>query len=1279
MKKSSLSARLKCFIRIFLFLLCGRAQAQNPTLPQVLPPTPNAASLGIYGQVPVSLYSGLPNISIPIGEVRAGDISVPISLNYHGGGIRPDSHSGWVGLGWDLNAGGVITRRVNGLTDEFVNLSGIGDSNLYSYYFHCSKGANPNWAAFDTIQSYFNFTPSGGLSVIYPSPDEFIFNFGKYSGSFFYNTQGKWQVRSKDPVNIVVKEQLLNNYPMPTQTYGDQVNKTYLRRIFYQFTLTTPDGTAYVFGGTPSSIEFTRSGSSPPAPDQSYSTIVPMSWYLTSITSSSGQKISLNYLQDSTTGIQAPLSSFIGISQYTISGQSAQSNYDVQDFSGSITNPTYLVSITAPNETVNFARSRSNELNNYDSTILYANTLAPALVYPDLSKKQTVNDIRKEIKWFKLDSISFYSASSGFLKKFVFNYIQQTTQRLVLDSLTETGWAGYSKPPYVFGYDPTPLPPYNAQMLDHWGYYNGHNYFVDSPVASNKYTLANLPGYTKYRNSNPTYTKAGILTSIKYPTGGSTQFTWEPHDFSKVVKQVTQQQGAASFWQIYYTVTDTSSNAQTGGMRIRAITNLDPVGNVLTTKQYYYRKNYSTGGTSSSGSLAGVPNYLDQGGPIAAGTGTWLFGTPSLTYWYWHDNIVDPLSFTDGNNVTYSEVTEKLSDSSYTVNTFSNHDQGTYLDKPPVGGAYLTPYQWQLDPGNSMSLDRGKLLTKSDYTASGLLLRKAKYDYDTSVNRLNYNIRLISLTPLNFGAVNTGRATAYLDYTFPQYMTRETDTLWDQNGQNPVVSVHSTSYDTAYRLMTADSTYNSNGDLAWRTYQHPPEMLGDADSAIYRQMLNNNMVLPTITQTEHLGAVQTKYTKTNYWSPYSGIFVPQSVMVQLLSNPVETRLLFPAYDTKANILSMLKAGDLTTSYIWGYRQTLPVAEVKNAVQSDIAYTSFEADSTGNWNSYPTANIVTVATGGAMPPTGTKYYQLTTSAPLVRAGLNPAQTYVLSYWTTKGSPSSVTGTISGYPITGKTINGWTYCEHKITGQSTITLSDNTSIDEARIYPATAQMTSYTYDPAIGVTSVCDVNNRVTYYSYDDFSRLQLVLDQDRNIVKRYCYGYNGASQDCNLILYSSPADSGYFSKACTNDSTSGPSVKYLIPAGKYTSYISQAYVNSLANADVAANGPAYANQYGTCVAPAPVTLYYTKSLNRTTTLSMTNTVTGKGYSFSLSKITSTQLLLGTVPPGTYSVTLGANGNSTSFSFNGYVQNTPNTSLYIPSITLPAGGQGIAAAQ
>lgn len=78
---------------------------------------PVSASLGI------SLSSDLRGfqISIPIHTVVEGTISLPVSLNYHAGGVRVAENGSWAGLGWSVNAGGMVSRSVLGRPDERSN------------------------------------------------------------------------------------------------------------------------------------------------------------------------------------------------------------------------------------------------------------------------------------------------------------------------------------------------------------------------------------------------------------------------------------------------------------------------------------------------------------------------------------------------------------------------------------------------------------------------------------------------------------------------------------------------------------------------------------------------------------------------------------------------------------------------------------------------------------------------------------------------------------------------------------------------------------------------------------------------------------------------------------------------------------------------------------------------------------------------------------------------------------------------------------------------------
>ena len=94
--------------------------AQMPVMDNYLL-SPNMASLGEYGDVPVSLHTGIPSITVPLYTGSSGGHSIPVSLSYHGGGVQPDRHPGWVGLGGRLHGGGCVVGVVGGRRVEWAH------------------------------------------------------------------------------------------------------------------------------------------------------------------------------------------------------------------------------------------------------------------------------------------------------------------------------------------------------------------------------------------------------------------------------------------------------------------------------------------------------------------------------------------------------------------------------------------------------------------------------------------------------------------------------------------------------------------------------------------------------------------------------------------------------------------------------------------------------------------------------------------------------------------------------------------------------------------------------------------------------------------------------------------------------------------------------------------------------------------------------------------------------------------------------------------------------
>ena len=92
-------------------------------------------------------------------------------MSYFAGGIKVSQLATWVGLGWSMNAGGVISRTVRGIPDETSTYGWIDDP---------------------TTADALNFSSDMGLLKPYadlskdPAPDFFSYNLPGKSGKFIY-------------------------------------------------------------------------------------------------------------------------------------------------------------------------------------------------------------------------------------------------------------------------------------------------------------------------------------------------------------------------------------------------------------------------------------------------------------------------------------------------------------------------------------------------------------------------------------------------------------------------------------------------------------------------------------------------------------------------------------------------------------------------------------------------------------------------------------------------------------------------------------------------------------------------------------------------------------------------------------------------------------------------------------------------------------------------------------------------------------------------------------
>jgi hypothetical protein len=177
-----------------------------------------------------------------------------------------------------------------------------------------------------------------------------------------------------------------------------------------------------------------------------------------------------------------------------------------------------------------------------------------------------------------------------------------------------------------------------------------------------------------------------------------------------------------------------------------------------------------------------------------------------------------------------------------------------------------------------------------------------------------------------------------------------------------------------------------------------------------------------------------------------------------------------------------------------------IASVSNAGLSQFAYTGFEDASTGNW----TIGDGTYVTGSSK--TGNRYLNLGTIG-LTISGLSTTEKYTVSFWVIGSGGSVVIDGVGTVPINQST---WDLVEYTVTGLGSLNLKSSggatVQIDDVRLVPARASMSTSTYHPLFGATSQTDANNQTLYSVYDDFGRLKNTLDEKSNIVKANQYNF-----------------------------------------------------------------------------------------------------------------------------------------------------------------------------
>lgn len=1076
----------------FIFATCTYAQV-------VSNPSPNVASFMVTKTFPSALPTGVPDITVPVYNMTYEGLTVPIELSYNVNAVKPDLHPSWVGLGWSLIAGGAINRVVNDKPDDLLycnldaeDINKIPSITNVGYYYNHAALSGSDWASTSKIEQYtddWKSYESSSANMDHPDfkylfpapftikdyqPDEFSFSFLGYSGTFYLNDAGQWQIRCDKHFKL---------------------ESTITTNGFTRFTLTDLEGIKYIFGD--SAIESTQQVF---AGDEQRK--IPKTWYLVEVLFPNGKTINFNYASGNAQVAAAPLKE-----QFDFSA----GHYYLR-LSCSVAYPVYLTSITTENHNIIFKHSDANDLayttapfagevhyywslstardyefnqyidaktvphnsnditpyaHWYDSYLL--GFLPPYVYYPNSTGMNAILDV----KGVKLDTVTLVNKATGAIQNFSFNYIDTATERLKLLSMKQSSPISAKASTYSFAYNTTKLPDYLSEKTDSWGYYNGKAPRLDSTQA----------GFNQSRSPDSTYAKAEVLTGVTYPTGGSTTYDYELNTASKQYE--------------IGLISDTTANFFVGGLRIRKITNHKSTGSVADFTTYTYNK---PGSSLSSGIAAGDGGLLWES--YSLGPGDYSTNPVPVGYSEAYFTSIYPGENQAGSHIGYSYVTQHFSDGSSTLNQFSNFDTSSkYQDELPINAINYG----LVNIITSKSFLRGKLLDQKTYNAANVPLSEKTIHYSHIYADSGY-VRSMStycqfdsfywdniensqsiywpfpytqyyVTEPQLPADYYGQAAKI--YTYSYLPVTETDKLFN-NPLHPVVTTKTYTYDTAKLNLLSTVTTNSKGQTEETDNLYPPDMVNrNRDpGGVYAAMTTANDISPVIESTRKVNGTQTVFNSTSYKQPYINIFRPDSTLVQYGTGSAVISTKYTSYDGYGNLTTALNKGVLPTSYIYDATGQFVVAKIENASSSnEVFLEDFEHSDSG-----------TTGAGHS----GTHYFLGDYLPDFHTPG---SRAYVIDFW---------------YHTTGNT---WKYKKQPYVMHATLLPVGANALDDIRIYPADAEVTTYTNDPLAGLTSETDPRGNITYYEYDEFQRLVNIKDQYGNIKTHYCYNYAGQETDC----------------------------------------------------------------------------------------------------------------------------------------------------------------------
>ncbi|QIH34494.1 hypothetical protein [Sphingobacterium sp. DR205] len=1114
---------MKKQILLFYVLLCGiiYGQSTNRYAPVTYPTSPDVTKIQTYGQVPVTPYSGLANVSIPIYTIKEGDFEFPISLNYNTRGIKVKEEATRVGLGWSLGFPGLISRSMIGQDDFIGNptSSAVGSVNANGKYFNARANNGslvPDFTGYmhgpqsqlklglDTrimptdykLDEYTNNSYYTRENIDF-QPDNFSYSIPKFSGKFIF-------ARNKKPI----LEKLEDNLKIEVLDSLDYLGQATMKKM----KIIDKEGTTYTFD------DFERYHYTGLFP-----TYIDNAWYVSKIKTRTGNEI-----------------------KFTYDILETVPSYNLYDYAGmpvSLYNDCGGLNGLSPCGTFPFGESKTYEgLQYFKSKLVKKIQFPQGIIEFEYENREDIYQDKKISKIFIKDNKNALIQTIKLnYEYFVANYNSVLTDlgewqqnmngfaerqkylnnRLKLTSVQILDRENNLISSQNFEYFDQNVPAKNSTAVDLWGYFNGVNnnphlfpdFDLTVPNSSGNSivtyytgteTTVHIPGSN--RNVNPSVTNSMLLKKIIYPTKGSSEFIYESNTYDPV----TSFQNDLSASKISFFMNSTNSYNYAGGLRIKSIINRDNEGGVYATDYSYHDENNPN---KSWGYLTERPNLFDLRKRSNGVPGSQFYDPADINGMNAYILIRNHALY-DDNFIGYKKVTE------------TQQNNGNIIKKE---------YEYNVAPtlvySHVFAFGRGLEAPTPTYTEPQYLFIK------TSMRAEPFDFR-----PYHTEITSSQQSIRYKrDYSFHYKPFELKDERGTYNGL--LLSVKNYAHENQiFKLVDSE-------DYAYNIYYNQKQYWGVIYGHAVHERLGSSSdwsfsfhnPLYSIVQPLYYPVVQTKgYNPGQYNLTYKAIL---SLYNPGPSSIVKTKFFGgQAFVTTTdysygNVTQPDPIGNLTSQKTTFPDNSSQTSKYSYAIEKgnqllinrniiSLPLETINTETIGNTTEtlskietiYPTA-LPTAQTGNLVLPLSVISYDVqNTASTEVIYDQYDSKGNILQYTTKDGIVTSIIwGYNSTQPIAK--VTGVSYAVANALAADIISASnadidagtEQTLIGKLDIFRKesslqNAQLTTYTYDPLVGVTSITPPSGIREIYKYDSANRLQNIKDVTGKLLKEFNYNY-----------------------------------------------------------------------------------------------------------------------------------------------------------------------------